>query len=77
MEAVHERAMVEVVVPVTERFVGTVGGVVSGDCSVLPEVEDDCPETLPALSNAVRSYVYVLLGVRPESVKVTPLGVAI
>lgn len=53
-----------------------VGGVVSGICVVLPNVEDDCPEILSAASNAVKAYEYVLLGARPTSVKIVPLEVA-
>ena len=69
VEAVQLSDTVLPVVAVTMRFVGVVGGVVSGTESVVNVTPVLAAETLPAESFALTASVYMVAGVRPLTVK--------
>ena len=70
VDAVQVSVTVVLVLEPTARFVGAVGGFVSGVELVVPVAALLAGETLPAASNATAVYVCVVPGVRPVTVKV-------
>src|SRR6266511_210913 len=78
VDALHASDTLDAVVPVTVRFAGALGGVVSPPPPdwVVAETWLLAAETLPAASRALTVYVYVVDAERPVSVNEVPVAVA-